>query len=135
MTFELIETTVHLAVVKRLGALADTLEEKGLWVHLGVHAKNVEGDTRGRAVVAATDDVAVADDEDELPFIIVVERGKGVNRSAKGVLAFRVTRDLAKYELVLEFWVALTAELQRSQDYRRMELLTSENREGQKAYT
>jgi hypothetical protein len=125
VSFEFIETTVYLAVVECFGALADALEKERLGIDFGIHAEDIEGNSRCCTIVTTSNDVAVTDNEDELAFVVVVEGGKRVDRSAEGILAFRVTGNLAKYELILKLRVALSTELQCSQDYEGMKVSES----------
>jgi hypothetical protein len=123
VTFELRETTVHLAVVECFGAFACVLEKKRLGVDFGIHAGDVEGKPRRCAIATTTNDITLTDDEDELTLVIVVEGGEGVDCSGKEILAFHVTGNLAQHELMLELRIALSTELQCSQDCERTNAL------------
>ena len=116
MAFELIQTRVHLAIVELLRPLADGLVQEWLRIELRVDSKDVEDNTGRGAVVTSSDDVPVAYDEDKLPLVVVVQRGQRVDRATQGLLAFRVTRDLAEHELVQHLRIAFGRELQGGQD-------------------
>ena len=116
MSLEFVEAGINFAVVESLCALADRLEEQRLRVELRINAQDVENDTRSRAIVATTDDVAIADDEDELALVIVVQSRQRVDRTTEGLLAFGITRDLAEHELVQHLGVPLRRQLESSQD-------------------
>ena len=117
MALEFVEAGIYFAVVEGLCALADRLEEQRLRVELRINAQDVENDTRSRAIVATTDDVAIADDEDELALVVVLEASERVDRAPERFFALRVTRDLAQDELILQLRILLATELQRRQDY------------------
>ena len=117
MALEFVEAGIYFAVVESLCALADRLEEQRLRVELRINAQDVENDTRSRAIVATADDVAIADDEDELALVVVLKASERVDRAPERFFALRVTRDLAQDELVLQLRILLATELQRRQDY------------------
>ena len=116
MTFELVQPRVNLPVVDLLRAFTNGLEHQGFRVQLRVDTEDVKNNTRSRTVVAASDNVTVADDEEKLPLVVVVQRGQRVDRATQGLLAFRVTRDLAEHELVQHLRIAFGRELQGGQD-------------------
>lgn len=111
MTLELIESRVDLAVVERLGAFADRLEKKWFRIQLRVDAEDVQHDTGGCAIISATNDIPVADDEDQLTLVVILEGCEGVDRSSERVFTFCVTRDLTQNEFVLQFRLTLASEL------------------------
>ena len=117
MSLEFVEAGIDFAVVESLCTLADRLEEQRLWVKLRVDAQDVEDDARSCAIVATTNDVAIADDEDELALVVVLKASERVDRAPERFFALRVTRDLAQDELVLQLRILLATELQRRQDY------------------
>ena len=116
MTFELVETGVDLAVVESLHTLSNRLHPERLRIQLRVDAKDVEDDAGCGAVVASTNNVTVADDEDELSLIVIVESRKRIDRTPQRLLAFGVTRNLTENELVEHFGITLAAELESGQD-------------------
>ena len=118
MAFELIQTRVHLAIVELLRPLADGLVQEWLRIELRVDSKDVEDNTGRGAVVTSSDDVPVADDEDQLALVVVVEVRERVDGTAERVLALGITRHLANDELVLQLRLTLARELKRSQDYK-----------------
>ena len=95
MSLEFVEAGIDFAVVESLCTLADRLEEQRLWVKLRVDAQDVEDDARSCAIVATTNDVAIADDEDELALVVVLKACKRIDRASEGLLVFRIARDLA----------------------------------------
>ena len=117
MSLEFVEAGINFAVVESLCALADRLEKQRLRVELRINAQDVENDTRSRAIVATTDDVAIADDEDELALVVVLKASERVDRAPERFFALRVTRYLAQDELVLQLRILLATELQRRQNY------------------
>ena len=116
MTFKLVESRVDLSVVKRFGALADGLEEQWLWVKLGVNAEDIKNNTGRCAVITTSNDVSVANDKNQFPLVIIVERRERVDCTPERVLAFGVTWYLAEYEFILHFRLTLASKLQRSQN-------------------
>lgn len=117
MALKLVEPRVDLSVVELARSFTDRLEQQGLWVKFGIDSEDIEDDTRGRPVVAATDDVAVADDKDQLSLVVIVEGGKRVDGPSERFFAFGITRHLAEYKLVLKLGRSLAGQLERSQDY------------------
>ena len=111
MALELIQSRVHLAVVQLLRAFTNRLEQQRLGVQLRVDTKDIQNDSRGCTIVTTTDDVSVTDNEDELPFVVVLESRERVDRTPKGVFTLSVTRHLAKDKLVLHFRTPLAREL------------------------
>ena len=73
MAFELIQTRVDLAVIELLRAFTNGLVQKRFRIELRVHTEDVKHDTRRRAVVSSTNDVTVANDEDEFALVVVVQ--------------------------------------------------------------
>lgn len=118
MTLKLIQPRVHLSVIELLGSLPDGFKQKRLRIQLGVDSEDVEHDPRRRAVVPASNDVAVAEDEHELPLVVVLERGERVERPAERLLAFGVAGDLADDKLVLKLRRAFRRELESGEDCR-----------------
>lgn len=116
MTLKLVQTRVDLAVVELTRTLANGLVQKRLRIKLRVHTKNIEDDARRCAVVTCTDDVTVADDKDQLPLVIVVQRSEGVDGTPERLFAFGVARDLAQHEFVQHLGVPFRGELKGSQD-------------------
>lgn len=116
MALELIQPRVDLAVIQSLATLTNTPKQQRLRVDIRIHTENIENDPRSRTVVPTTDDVSIADNEDELPLIIIVERRERVDRTTKRIFAFGIARDLAQNELVLQFGIALRAKLKGSKD-------------------
>jgi hypothetical protein len=103
MSLEFVEPGVDFAVIQLLATLADAPEHQRLGVERRVNAENVEGDAWSRAIVSAADDIAVANEEQQLAFVVVFERGEGVNCTPKRFLSFRIARYLTYNELVEKF--------------------------------
>ena len=116
MTFKLVETRVDFSVVELLGSLSDGLEQQRLWVQLRVDSEDVEDDSRGRSIVSTSDDVSVAENEHELPLVVVLESRERVERPSKGFLSLGVAGDLADDELVLELGSSFRGELKSGED-------------------
>jgi hypothetical protein len=119
MPLELIKTRIDLAIIQRLRSFTHTLEQQGLHVEVGIHTENIENNPRRRPVVSATDDVTIADDENELALVVVVESSERVDSTSERVFAFGVARNLAEDELVLQFGRPLRTKLEGSQDCAR----------------
>lgn len=119
VTFELVETRVDLSVVELLGSFSDGLEEQRLWIQLRVDSEDIEDDSRSRSIVSTSDDVSVAENEHELPFVVVLESRERVERSSKGFLSLGVAGDLADDELVLELGIPFRGELKSGEDCER----------------
>ena len=103
MSLELVKTRIDLAIIQSLGTLADTLEQKGLDVKVRIHTKDIKNNPRRRPVISATDNVPIADDENEFALIVIVESSERVDGTSERVFAFSVTRNLAQHKLVLQF--------------------------------
>lgn len=116
MAFKLVQARIDFPVIQRLGTLTNRFEQQRLRVELRVNAENVQNNSGRRTIVTTTDDIAIANDENQLAFVIIIESSKRINRAAQRVLSFCVTRHLTQDELVLKFRVAFTTELQRSND-------------------
>ncbi|KAI3482061.1 hypothetical protein L1887_55325 [Cichorium endivia] len=116
VAFELVETRVDLGVVELLGTFGDGLEHERLGVDLGIDAEDVEHDTWRGTVVAAADDHAVADEEEELALVVVLEAGERVDGLAQLFFGFGVAGHLADDKLVLLLGRALGAELERGDE-------------------
>ena len=120
MTFKLVQARIDLAIVELLGTLTDRLEHKRLRIpRCRINAKDVQHNVRRGSIIAATNDVAVTNDEDELPLVVIVQSSERVDGTSQRVLAFGVARDLAEHEFVQTFGETLCPKLQRSQDYPR----------------
>lgn len=117
MTLKFIQSRIDLAIVQCPISLTNTLEQQRLRVQLGVDSKNVQHDSRSGTIISTTDDVAIADDEDELALVVIIERSKRVDSPTERVLAFGVAWHLTKHKLVLKLRCALASELKSSQDY------------------
>ena len=122
VSLELVETGIHLSVIDCTGTFPDGLEKQRLWVEFGIHAKDIEDDPGRWLFVPAADDHAVADDEQKLPLVVVVESGEGVDCATQGIFAFRITRNLADDKFIQHLWVSLGRKLQRGKDCRTFEV-------------
>ena len=91
----LMQARVDLGHVVLLVAVADREEAERLGVDGRVGAEDVEHDLGRRAVVARTDNHAVADDHEELALVVVLELGERVDARPQRLLALGVARDLA----------------------------------------
>lgn len=116
MPLEFIKTRIHLSIIQRLRSLSNRFEQKRLRVQRGIYTQNIQHDPRCGTVIPTSNDIAIANDKDELPFIVVIQSSERVDRAAERVLAFSVTRHLAEYEFVLQFGLAFGAKLESSQD-------------------
>jgi hypothetical protein len=76
VSLELVETGIHLSVIDRPRTFPDGFEKQGLWIELGIYAKDIEDDSGRRLFIAATDNQTVANNEKEFPFVVVVESGE-----------------------------------------------------------
>lgn len=117
VTFEFVQARVNLSIVELLRSLPDGLEHEGFRIpRCRINAKDVQHNVRRGSFVATTDDIAIADEEDQLPLIIVVQCCERVDGTAQRILAFSIARDLAEHEFVQTFGETLGPKLQRSQD-------------------
>jgi hypothetical protein len=112
----LIQPRIDLSIIQLLAPFANTLEEQWLRVQRRIHPKDVEDDPGCRSIITRTDDIAVANDKDELALVVIVENRERVDRPLEGFLAFGITGNLANDELVEYLGVAFMTELKRSQD-------------------
>lgn len=64
VTFMLVQSRIDFGIIDLLTPIADRFEQEWFRVELWVDAENVEHDSRGGTVVACSDDVAVANDEE-----------------------------------------------------------------------
>jgi hypothetical protein len=83
VTLEFIETRVDFAIIERLGTFTDRFEQERFGIEFRVNAKDIQHDSRGRPIVPTTDNVAIANNEQQLPLVVVVESRKGVDRPSK----------------------------------------------------
>lgn len=118
VTFELVQARVNLPVVELLRPLPDGLEHERFRIpRRRIDAEDVQHNVGCGSFVATTNDIAITDDENQLPFIVVVQCGQRVDGTAQRVLTLGIARDLAKYEFVQTFGETLCPKLQRSQNY------------------
>jgi hypothetical protein len=103
MSLELVKSGVDFSVVELPRAFTDRLEQQGLGIELGVDTENVQHNSRGRAIVSASDDISVANDKDQLALVVVVQGCKGVDRPPERFLSLGVAWHLTKNEFVLQF--------------------------------
>ena len=75
-------------------------EEQWLRIKFWVYTKNIQNDLRSHAIISTADDIAVANDEHELPFIVVVEGSEGVDHVAQRIITFGVTQYLAEDKFI-----------------------------------
>jgi len=78
----LVETRVDLAHVVLPCTLTRRDEAERLWLKVGISAKNVQNNARRRTVITRTENVAVTDDESELPFIVILELRERIDSPA-----------------------------------------------------
>lgn len=116
MPLMLIQARIHLRIIQLPTPLADTLEQQRLRIELRINPKNIQDDPRGRPIIARPNNISVADDEDKLALVVVVEDGERVDCAFEGFFAFGIAWDLADDEFVEEFWLSLRAELQGGED-------------------
>jgi len=82
MTLKLVQSRVDLSVIELSRPFANRFEQQRLRIEFGIDPENVENDTRRRPVVTATDNVAVADDEDQLSLVVIVEGSERIDGSS-----------------------------------------------------
>ena len=78
----LIETRVDLTHVVLPRTLTQQDEAEHLWLEVGISAKNVQNNARRRTVITRTENVAITDDESELPFIVILELRERIDSPA-----------------------------------------------------
>ena len=121
MAFELVQARINLPIVELLRSLPDGLEHERFRIpSRRINAEDVQHNVRCGSFITTTDDVAITDDEDQLPFIVVVQCSERVDGTAQRVLALSIARDLAEHEFVQTFGETLCPKLQRSQNYSNM---------------
>jgi len=69
----LVETRVDLAHVVLPCTLTQRDEAERLWLEVGISAKDVQDNAWHRMVIIRTKNVAITDDESELPFIVILD--------------------------------------------------------------
>lgn len=116
MSLKFIQSRVNLAIVESASTFSDRLEHQRLWVERRVNTKDIEHNTGCGAVVPASSNVPVTDEEDKLTLVVIIERCKGVDGATKRLLSFSIARYLTKNELVLKFWITLGTELEGRKD-------------------
>lgn len=116
MTSVLIQTSVDLTHVVLLQSLAEREERERLRVKVGINTQDVERNSRRGSVVARTDDVAITDDDDELPLVVVLEARQRVNRLFEGLFTFSVARHLADDKFVVVLGGSDRAEMESAED-------------------
>jgi hypothetical protein len=79
VSLELVETRVDLAIIQCLGAFTDRFEQDRFRVEFRVDTKDVQHDSRSGSVITTTDYIAITNDEEQLPFVIIVEGRKRIN--------------------------------------------------------
>ena len=82
MTLKLVQSRVDLSVIELSRPFANRFEQQRLRIEFGIDPENIENDTRRRPVVTATDNVAVADDEDQLSLVVIVEGSERIDGSS-----------------------------------------------------
>jgi len=80
VSLELVKSGVDLSIVELPGTFTDRLEQQGLGIEFRVDAENVQNNSRGRTIVAASNDISVANDKDQLALVIIIQCCKSVNR-------------------------------------------------------
>ena len=93
-------------------------EEQWLRIKFWVYTKNIQNDLRSRAIISTANDIAITNDEHELPFVVVVEGSEGVDRVAQRIITFSVTWYLAEDKFIYQLRCTLAVELQCGQDYK-----------------
>lgn len=116
MSLKFIQTRVNLAIVESASTFSDRLEHQRLWIERRINTKDIEHNTGCGAVVPASSNVPVTDEEDKLTLVVIIERCKGVDGATKRLLSFSIARYLTENKLVLQFWVALGTELEGGKD-------------------
>lgn len=64
-------------------SITDRLEAERLRVDRRIRTKNVEDDLRSRSVVSTSDDHSIANDEEQLPLVVVLESSERVQTVSK----------------------------------------------------
>lgn len=105
MSFKFVHPRVDLSVVECLQPFSNGLEQ---WFNIEprINSEDIENNARRRAIIFTSYDITITYNEEELAFIIVIQRGQGINSASKRFFVLGVTRYLAKDELVLQFRVA-----------------------------
>lgn len=75
MTLKLIQPRIDLRIIHLLAPLSNTLEQQRLRVQFRIHPNDIKHDPGRGSIVSRTDDVPIADDEDEFPFVVILEYG------------------------------------------------------------
>lgn len=119
MTLKLVQPGVYLSIIQSLRPLSYTPKQQRLRIPIRIHPQDIQSNPRRRPVVPASNNVPIADDEDEFPLVIVIERSKRVNGTSERVFAFGITGNLAEHEFILQLWVAFGTELESRQDCQR----------------
>ena len=118
MAFKLVQARIGLPVAELLRAFPDGLEHERLRVpRRRVNAHDVQDNVRRGSIVATTYNVAITGDEDQLPFIVVVQTSEQVDGGAQRVFALGIAWDLAEHEFDQSFRETLCPKLQRRQSY------------------
>jgi len=74
--------TVDLAHVVLPHTLTQRDETEHLWLEVGISAKDVQDNAQHRTVITRTENVAIADDKSELPFIVILELRERIDSPA-----------------------------------------------------
>lgn len=82
-SFNLVQSTPHLAVIELLRPFRDRLEHERIGINVLIDAEDVEYNTRSRSIVTGSDNHAVTDDHKQLSFVVVGEGRERVDRLAK----------------------------------------------------
>lgn len=79
MPFELVEPRVDFAIVQCLRSFTYRFEQQRFWIKLRVNSKDIHHNPWRGSIVPTTDDVTVADNEDQFAFVVVFEGSKRID--------------------------------------------------------
>lgn len=82
MPFELIQTRIDFAIIELPRSFADRFEKEGFWVKFGINTKKIQNNTWRGSIISTSNDISIADDEQEFTFVIVLQSCQRVYRSA-----------------------------------------------------
>ena len=103
MSCALIRAGVDLANVVLLGSFTEGHEIERFRIQIRISPQNIEDKARGWTIVTRTNNYSIANKEQQLAFVFILDLSEEVDDLAQGSTTFSVTRHLTDDELVMVF--------------------------------
>ncbi|TFK16673.1 hypothetical protein FA15DRAFT_412493 [Coprinopsis marcescibilis] len=101
MPITLIQPTIHLSHIMLLRLLSQTHKAQRLRVQIRIHPKNIQHNPRRRPIIPTPHNHPIANDQQRLALIIILELRQTINRPPQTPIPLRIARHLADHKLVM----------------------------------